>query len=376
MSTPSFRMVLEGVPRVGFYQGGPRCPEDIPFPSVMSALMKYFKEEDFGCRWEESNKPGCTINCSYSYFIGVSGVAAFLSWKRGWEYDNADIRFMSGDPREPLDRALQATGFTYELVCTEEGRDNKMLFREKILESIQKGHPVLAFGPVGPPEAGMITGFDEGGDVLIGWSYFQTFPEFSAGLEFEPSGEFRKRHWFEDSPGLSFILIGEKKERPPLREIYRGALEWLLQVTHTPLSVGGRNNGLAAYTAWARQLLCNDDFPQDETIVRQRHDVHNTAVSMVAEARWYGSQFLIQASNPEILNSRVSSDLLHASACYAAEHQLMWDLWNLTGGNGNPDAFRYFADPAIRRRMVPIIHEALEKDARAVEHIERALGRL
>jgi hypothetical protein len=30
-------------------------PEDIPFPSVMRALMEYFKQEDFGCRCRGSH---------------------------------------------------------------------------------------------------------------------------------------------------------------------------------------------------------------------------------------------------------------------------------------------------------------------------------
>ena len=34
------RVVLEGVPRVHFYEGGPRCPEDIILPSVMRALLE------------------------------------------------------------------------------------------------------------------------------------------------------------------------------------------------------------------------------------------------------------------------------------------------------------------------------------------------
>jgi hypothetical protein len=38
MSVIPDRLVLEGIPRVNFYHGGPRCPEDIPFPSVMRAL--------------------------------------------------------------------------------------------------------------------------------------------------------------------------------------------------------------------------------------------------------------------------------------------------------------------------------------------------
>lgn len=28
---PALRLVLEGVPRIHFYEGGPRCPEDIIF---------------------------------------------------------------------------------------------------------------------------------------------------------------------------------------------------------------------------------------------------------------------------------------------------------------------------------------------------------
>ena len=51
--------------------------------------------------------------------------------------------------------------------------------------------------------------------MLIGWSFFQGMPEFSAGLEFEPSGYFRKRDWFGDTESL--VIIGEKGERPSWR---------------------------------------------------------------------------------------------------------------------------------------------------------------
>jgi hypothetical protein len=108
--------------------------------------------------------------------------------------------------------------------------------------------------------------------------------------------------------------------------------------------------------------------------LRQRHQVHNDAVGNVAEARWYGSQFLIQASNPDILHYSMAEDLLHAAACYAAEHDLMWKVWDLAGGNGNPDAWKMFADPSVRRQMVPVILEARRKDAEAADHIERTLS--
>jgi hypothetical protein len=38
MTTTPRRLVLEGVPQVGFYESGSRCPEDIPLPSVLRAI--------------------------------------------------------------------------------------------------------------------------------------------------------------------------------------------------------------------------------------------------------------------------------------------------------------------------------------------------
>jgi len=375
MSTTPNRLVLEGVPRIGFYKSDLRCPEDIPFPSVMRALMEYFKEEDFGCRSCRSIPPGCKIPCSYAAFIGFSGVASFLNWKPGWDMDNVEIMYMSDDPEAPFRRAFQATGYEYKAHSLVNGRDNRAFFRQQIVESIQRGRPVLAFGPIGPPESAIISGYDEKGEVLVGWSFFQDSPDFYAGVSFEPSGLFRKSDWFDYKPEFSCIIIGEKKAQPPLAESYRRALEWMLQVARTPITFGNRHNGIAAYAAWAEHILQDGDFPNDEATLRQRHDVHNNVVGMVAEARWYGAQFLVQAASSDILPFNMTSDLLHAAAYYALEHELMWKLWNLAGGNGNPNAYRTFADPAVRRQMASVIKQSQENSASAAKAIERALSR-
>ena len=110
MTTIPNRLVLDGVPRVNFFEGGESCPEDIPFPSVMRALMEYFNEEDFGCRSCRPLRPGCKITCGYSFFIGVCGVASFLSWKPGWQGNNGGISFMSDDSGAPFERAFASIG--------------------------------------------------------------------------------------------------------------------------------------------------------------------------------------------------------------------------------------------------------------------------
>ncbi len=373
-SRPS-RKLLERVPRIHFYDGGPRCPEDIPFPSVMRAALEFLGMEDFGCRSCRPVKPRCRIPCTYSFFIGVTGVASFLNWKPGWEMDNVEIMYMSDDPAAPFDRAFQAAGYEYRIHGP--GGDGS-LHRETIRESIGEGRPVLAFGPIGPPEAGLVTGYDENGDVLVGWSFFQGMPEFNRGVEFEPTGEFRARDWLAYPPGFSFITIGEKKERPRLKETLRGALEWMLRVAHTPVTFGDRRNGLAAYEAWAAQLLRDGDFEGDEALRRQRHDVHNNLVGFLAEARWYGSLFMagMTVGGDDLVHRSAIEDLYAAAGLYAGEHELMWRAWDQVGGNGDPDAWKKFADPAVRRAIASIILQARDKDAAAADHLERVLKSL
>jgi hypothetical protein len=383
LTNKSIRLVLEDVPRVHFYEGGPRCPEDIILPSSMRAILEFLGEKDYGCKHCLTQNPDCKIFCTYAFLVGVTGAASFLSWKEGWHGDNVAIFYMSDDPGAPERHAFEAIGYGYESLEKRPGRDNASLFRQRIIESIQKGIPVLAYGVIGPPEPCIITGYDENGDILIGWNFFQKDPQFGAGLEFEPSGYFRKRAWFKDTHSL--LIIGDKPEKPPLKEVYREALKWALQVARTPMVkpdptapewYQNRHNGLAAYTAWAEHLLRDEDFPAgNEAVLRQRYEVHESAVGTVAEARWYGSQFLIEAANPDFHPPlSLAENIYHAAACYAGEHDLMWKLWHLAGGIGNPEAYRKLADPAIRRQMVPIILQARDKDAEAAKYIELTLA--
>lgn len=52
---------------------------------------------------------------------------------------------------------------------------------------------------------------------------------------------------------------------------------------------------------------------------------------------------------------------------------LMWELWDKAGGIGNPEAWIKFTDPAVRHKMIPIIHQARGKDAQAANHLEQVL---
>lgn len=366
------RAVLEGVPRVGFYRGE-RCPEDYPYPSCLRAILEYLGD-DYGCRHTPGRDPAWRLGCPYAHFMGVTGAAFFLSWKPGWHPDNVAIHYMSDDPGAPFRRGLDAVGYRYEMVSWHGGEQDEASVRSMVVESIHgRGRPALAFGVIGPPEPSIIAGYDDHGEVLIGWSFFQDDPESAGGAEREPCGYFRKRDWFNATEGL--VLIGDKAEPRKLDDVYRDSLRWALTVMRTPVTHGDRRNGHAAYTAWADHLQRDKDFATDDIgVLRGRHGVHDDAVGFVAEGRWYGALFLAHAAQ-QMGGPGVSRELLAASACLAAEHDLMWQVWDLGGGNGrDDDKVRKLAEPEVRRQIVPIILEARGKDVEAAAHIERTLS--
>ncbi len=364
------RLMLDNVPKVEFYRGGPRCPEGVPWLGGLRAALEY-AGDSFGCRTMRLCGKEWKTSCSYALLMAVSGAAFRLSWKPGWHGGNVSLRLMDDDPSAMLRRTLDAIGYEYDLFPKEAG-ESRLL--DRIAESLGRGMPVIAHGLVGPPEACLITGYDDGGEVLAGWSFFQDFPPFHDGLEFEPDGRFRKRGWFASLDDC--VILGGRRERPAMRRLLCDTLAWALTSVRTPLTCGDCHNGLAAYDAWAEHLLRDDAIDAEG---RRRgpdvpFEVHDDAVGTVAEGRWYASVFLADMVH---CADRAASHLLAAASCYAREHELMWDIWACAGGNGrDPEKARRFADPAVRRRIVPLIREARARDAEAAGHLARALERI
>jgi RNA polymerase sigma factor (sigma-70 family) len=370
------RNVLEGVPPVSFKlhtredDGLPRCPEGFPFPSCLrSALV--FLGDDHGFREIQSYGQKWRLDNAYVLLMGTTGAAFRLSWKPDWHLGNPSLFLMSDDPFAPMRHGLEAVGCDFEILQKEDDGHNENYFRRRIIESIrQAGRPVLACGVVGPPVYCLVVGYDDDGDVLIGWSFFQNFPEFNQGIEFEPSGYFRKREWEKDTHNL--IIIGEKHPGPPLPEVYRDSLAWAVKVVNTPLVQGDCQNGLAAYNAWANALQGDNEFSSaDKAKLWQYFDVHMDATGTVAEGRWYAAQYLQRVS--EAVPS-LTENLKEAGRCYEEEHRLMWQIWEFIGGpSRSEESARKLAQPEIRKQMVPLILKAREYDAEAIGYIETAL---
>ena len=347
------RVVLEGVPRIGF-----DTHKGFAFPAALEACLQYLGEDDA---------------YDYTYLMGASGAAFALLWEiRPWSYvgDLTDRAINSGRT-DPVRRTFRAIGLDYQFLPKEQRPGNEADLRRAITDSLRDNRPVLATGVVGPPACSIIAGYDEGGEVLIGWSYFQGSPGHDPASEFEPSGYFRKRGWYGDTGQV--MTIGDGTRKAPPAQVYRQALKRAVFLAQRPRALGCRS-GLAAYTAWAADLLRDRDFPPDDlSVLLARLDCHFGALSVVVEGRWHAALFVRRAADSL---PKMAEGLQQAAACYEAQTGLMMQVVELQGGwdpHGEQVA-RQLGEPAVRREMAALIEQAREKDAEAAGHVERAVG--
>ncbi|HEY3281628.1 MAG TPA: hypothetical protein VGN26_05090, partial [Armatimonadota bacterium] len=354
------RQALEGVPLISFNLHNLLpgwSPEVSCFSSCLRSVMEYLGTTCDGSKLPRGD-PGW--HATYIYLMGASGEAyRFFFPTEGYRFVEG-VRNMTADPTEGIERAFCAAGLGCEILLKSQGHSDEAEYRAKILRSIAEDHrPVLAFGVVGAPECCVITGFDEGGDVLLGWSFFQEEEKGKPGLEFEPSGYFRKRDWFEETEGI--VLVGAPTKRPQVVDVLRESVAWGLRLQRT-LGVGDAFTGLRALDAWV-DALEGGGVPAEKL-----PEAGSFFAGMLAEARCWGNDFLgwclDQIPSP-------SPSLGEVAECYRVIHDLVWCFWRTTEHwPGGDDRLK---DPALRRELGRIARLIRYLDAEANALLEKGL---
>lgn len=101
----------------------------------------------------------------------------------------------------------------------------KEAFVRFIREQIDQGCPVIATGIIGPPEACIVTGYQDEGETLLGWNFFQDSVMYG-GLpaRTDESGYFISHDWWENTDTQALIGVGEKTgPRRGIMDILSGA---------------------------------------------------------------------------------------------------------------------------------------------------------
>ena len=335
-TTPTPSTILEGIPRAGY---------DVhmcPFPGSLFACLTYLGDP-----------------CDYDTIMGVSGAAFRRFWNRD-DGGNIDLSYL-GD--EPFRRAFQAVGYEYRTIPAE-----KDAMIRAIKESIARGVPPISFGIIGPPEAGIIAGYQGECDVLFGWSYFQEGRE----------RYYEKADWFETmekGAGKGLIIIGAKTpERLSERELLVPSLEWAIDLERTPKRACFPNHicGLAAYDGWADGLEVDADYPTDND------PDHGDALDGVRRSGlmvWERQTAARYLRRMAAIAPQAAGHLNAAAECYEKVGNLSEPLWpwghTMPGG-----AKKALVDATVRRTMAAHVRSAKAAETQAVEHLEQALAAL
>jgi len=334
---PPARAVLEGVPKIGFHKH--LCP----FPGSLFACLTYL-----------SDSP------DYDYIMGVTGAAFRRLWNRD-DGGNVDLMYLSPEPQR---RAFWALGYDYQTIPA----TSRATMVDAIKASIGNGRPVLAFGIIGPPECGIVAGYDHDGDVLIGYSYFQ-----DASIH----GYYERENWFERAEfgdaGLGCIVIGDRLPRPTPRETLPPTLEWAIDLARRPRRPGRTAethlSGLAAYDGWANGLEVDADYPDTPESRSLRAMIHGDQATMLEERR-SAARYLRAMGR---VAPEAQEPLLEAADLYDQVAGQMGGIWRW-GYDIGPEVGQGLLDPTLRRDIARHVRAARDVESRAVDQLEAALA--
>lgn len=351
-SVPADRVVLDGVPRIGFHI------RHCPFPGSVEAVLKYLGESP-----------------DYDWLMGVSGAC----FRRAFHCDdggNVDLMYFSPRPQTHL---FDALGYDFRAVYW----DDKATMIAAIRQSISAGRPVIAFGIIGPPEVGIVAGHNKGGEALLGYSYFQDSKKFPGYYELAGWYEqVRNRPSSPDDPDLgphgevpALIVLGGRKEKPSERQVLIAALQWAIDLQRTERRPNLPNHvcGIAAYEAWARAMEIDAAYPkEDAKVLRTRVMVHGDQCVMVVE-RGNASRFLRKMA----VGATEAADELNAAARLYDEIGACHGLWPWGEHHYESEQVQQgLADPATRKSLAKVVRQYRDAETKAVEHLERALAKL
>lgn len=363
--------ILYGVPKVTYFGNN---NELTPFISSLRACLSYLGQ-----------------NISYAQLMVASGAAFRLLWNtKCWDGGNVDILCMRENPLEPIIRAVEAAGREFELLVKKDSllyqvmndfsrpdvsirQGERKDFWQLIDREINAGRPLIAFGIVGPPEACIITGYRDGGQMLTGWNFFQEMPEFAGDLSYEPCGYFTKSNWYEHPDTCGIMAIGEKSsqftEQVSLQEI----LEYALDIMKSE-KVQHRASSFCAFSAWEQALLRDNEFPLDAPLpmLVERLMCQCDAMTMIAEGRKNAAEFFqeMSESTPEVATEMKAVVHIFHRECQIVVKQMGKILEGFAMGEIQA---RNLGNREKRVKIARLVSEICQQERKALEKMESAL---
>jgi hypothetical protein len=224
--------ILKGVPKAHYGAFGGITP----FPICLKSVSDYLGDE-----------------LDYTFAIVACGGAFRFAWNTTMlDGGNVDISHTYNDTELPYRFGVTALGRDFKMLWREgnglgkPGNGTKDDFKVFIKEQIDMGKPLISLGPIGPPETGIITGYKDNGDTLLGWSLFQ-WDEST----FSDEGYYITDKWWEADCFFGVMALGDIiTSRKDTKQIVQNAVFAL-----EGRQEGKYAKGIAAYEPWKNALL-------------------------------------------------------------------------------------------------------------------------
>ena len=350
-------IILYGVSKVEYGANG--CT---PYPMCLRSCANYLGQD---------------IGIDFS--MVSSGAAFRLTWDTtSWNGGNVDVIHTFDNPEDIYKLGVEALGREFSIItrtstscdvkfsCSNNS-DNKEDFINFIKKQIDRGYPCIALGIIGPPEACILTGYKEDGDILLGWNFFQDAIEFAADIKIDESGYFLSSRWWDNNETIAIISIGEKN-KPMIsnKDIIDNAIK--VMTGRVDIKSGKTfAKGIYAYDAWKKAILNEADFPKSAVlpILAERLMCHGDAMDCLADGR----------NSAAIYMKKLSEELIeYSNTCQMIEKQFanivtnIWKMADVLGGyERNEMQMENFAKTEVRQQLAVLIEECKIADSKALE---------
>ena len=346
--------ILRGVPRARYGAFGGITP----FPICVKAVSDFLGDE-----------------LDYTFAI-ISGGGAFrFVWDTTmWNPGNVDIMLTYEDAETVFRNCIQALGREFRMLWRagmdwHPGSGTKNDFMAFIREQIDLGRPVISLGPIGPAEAGVITGYKDDGNTLLGWSVFQDW----AWKNFSDEGYFVTDKWWDTGDFYGVMSFGEiTGQRFSTKKIIENAVLAL-----RGRSEGNYAKGIAAYDYWKNAIhnVTENDFIVTGTGINDVHNVmmcQGDATDCLIDGRRNACKYFTKLAeeNPgQPLYGKIAEWFgivakVINSGIYAT----------LGGYERGPQQIKALAQPENRSRICDYIDEMKNADMNALVLMEELLG--
>lgn len=357
MKKTSDSCVLYGVPKVYY---GRKVDEQIqvtPFSMCLQSVLNYMGQ-----------------NINYTQIMVSSGAAFRLRWDtRGFNIAAVDIRFTYKNHLTPFELAFKGAGRSYKILEDKLKSVSKEASLELIKSEIDCGRPVIALGVVGPPEACIVTGYKNNGEILLGWSLFQYGNGFGNKFMIDESGYFIKDNWWESTEAI--MSVGEDiGTLTSVKEILENAL--MLMTKDKMATYGGTSSfygGQAAYEAWAKAVEDDNAFAENSNI-SYKYSCQNDAEKMLGEGRGFAAAYISSLAEqyPDITKEiiKCASLLKSAAECVLKmrEARSGYDVYEIV--------IEKFREKETRKQIAALIRQAAQYEKKACKILKNIIDKI